>query len=180
MWAGSGDSQDFSEGKVDNMVFRRIEAFWKSVGARQEGAVALEFALVLPVLISVLFGIIQYGLVLFTQQMMVYAAREAARSYAVGSNTAAQSVTLAQTLLPANVDSYTINVTEPDTGASETDVTVNISADMADAAIINVLGTLMSGRTIQANIVMRVESGISASGGTTTRGGSGSSGGSSS
>ena len=52
---------------------------------------------------------------------------------------------------------YSIIVTEPDTGAGETDVTVLISTPMADAAIINVLGSVMSGN-IQAQIVLRVES----------------------
>ena len=121
------------------------------------GAVAVEFALILPVLITILFGIIQFGLVMFTQQMMVYAAREAARSYAVGTSTAAQAQTLAEGLLPATSTNYTVTVTEPDIGAGETDVTVLISTPMADAAIINVLGSVMSGN-IQAQIVMRVES----------------------
>lgn len=132
---------------------RRIRRLARDI----RGAVALEFALVLPILIAVLFGIIQFGLVMFTQQMMVYAAREAARSYAVGVSTASQAQSLTQGLLPATSSNYTITVTEPDTGAGETDVTVTISTPMSDAAIVNVLGSVMSGN-IQAQIVMRVES----------------------
>jgi Flp pilus assembly pilin Flp len=128
----------------------------RSIVRDVRGAVAIEFALVLPVLIAVMFGIIQYGMVLFTEQMMVYAAREAARSYAVGTSTAAQAQTLAEGLLPGHVSSFSVTVDEPDPDLGETDVTVTISAPMEDAAIINVLGSLMSGN-LQAAIVMRVE-----------------------
>ena len=132
---------------------RRVKRLVRDI----RGAVAVEFALILPVLITILFGIIQFGLVMFTQQMMVYAAREAARSYAVGTSTAAQAQTLAEGLLPATSSNYTVTITEPDTSAGETDVTVLISTPMSDAAIVNVLGSVMSGN-IQAQIVMRVES----------------------
>lgn len=135
------------------VTIRRVRRLVRDI----RGAVAVEFAIILPVLITILFGIIQFGLVMFTQQMMVYAAREAARSYAVGTSTAAQAQTLAEGLLPATSSNYTVTVTEPDTDLGETDVIVLISTPMADAAIVNVLGSVMSGN-IQAQIVMRVES----------------------
>lgn len=48
------------------------------------GAAAVEFALVLPVLLVVLFGLIQYGLYFWSMQGGSSAAREAARRGAVG------------------------------------------------------------------------------------------------
>jgi len=44
-----------------------------------EGAAALEFALVLPILVLLLFGVIQFGLTYFQWQGMQAAAREGAR-----------------------------------------------------------------------------------------------------
>ncbi len=48
------------------------------------GAVAVEFALVAPILLVLLFGIIQYGLYFWAAQGGASAAREAARRAAVG------------------------------------------------------------------------------------------------
>jgi Flp pilus assembly protein TadG len=46
----------------------------------QAGLAALEFAIVLPVLILILFGIIEFGLLLFNKQVITNASREGARS----------------------------------------------------------------------------------------------------
>lgn len=46
----------------------------------QKGASAVEFALVLPILILLLFGIIEFGLVLFDKAVITNASREGARA----------------------------------------------------------------------------------------------------
>lgn len=45
----------------------------------EHGAAAIEFALVLPVLLLLLFGIIEFGLLLFNKAVLTNAAREGAR-----------------------------------------------------------------------------------------------------
>ncbi len=50
---------------------------------RDEGASAVEFALVVPLLIMIVFGIIAFGIVLAQQQALSNAAREGARYGAV-------------------------------------------------------------------------------------------------
>lgn len=46
----------------------------------QNGAVLVEFAIILPVLILVLFGTIEFGLLLFNQNVITNASREGARA----------------------------------------------------------------------------------------------------
>jgi len=46
----------------------------------ENGAAAVEFAILLPLLVLLLAGIIEYGLVMFNQQMITNASREAARA----------------------------------------------------------------------------------------------------
>jgi hypothetical protein len=52
----------------------------------QKGASLVEFALVLPVLILILFGIIEFGLIFYNQQVITNASREGAR-YGIISQT---------------------------------------------------------------------------------------------
>jgi GTPase involved in cell partitioning and DNA repair len=60
-------------------MFRRLHA-----RRHESGAAAVEFALVLPILILLIFGIIQYGIYFWARQSAVAAAREAARRSSVG------------------------------------------------------------------------------------------------
>ena len=48
-------------------------------GNREKGASAVEFALVLPVLMLILFGIIEFGFILYDKAVVTNASREGAR-----------------------------------------------------------------------------------------------------
>jgi Flp pilus assembly protein TadG len=124
-------------------------------GGNGEGAIAVEFALIMPVLILMLFAIIQFGNIMLTRQMMVYAAREAARSYAVGESTASEAIEIALDRLSDSSLTFDVNVTEPSGGSN--DVSVQVTVPMADAALVNVLSTLFSG-DIETTVTMRSES----------------------
>lgn len=52
----------------------------------QRGASAVEFALVLPLLILIVYGIVEFGLILYNQQVITNASREGARAGIVGPN----------------------------------------------------------------------------------------------
>ena len=54
--------------------------------ASDRGAAAVEFALVFPLLVLVLVGIVEYGSVFNTQLMLTSAAREGARTMAVSGD----------------------------------------------------------------------------------------------
>jgi len=63
--------------------------------ADDRGAAAIELALILPVLLVMIFGIIDFGRIINTQMTLTEAAREAARAQAFGQSamTRAQLVT---------------------------------------------------------------------------------------
>src|SRR5512146_3002210 len=46
---------------------------------REKGASAVEFALILPVLMAILFGIIEFGFILYDKAIVTNASREGAR-----------------------------------------------------------------------------------------------------
>jgi hypothetical protein len=52
---------------------------WRQGRNRERGASAVEFAIVLPVLLLILFGIIEFGIILFDKAVITNASREAAR-----------------------------------------------------------------------------------------------------
>ena len=53
-------------------------------GQHQKGAVAVEFALILPVLVLLLFGIVEFSLLMYNKQILTNASREGARYGIVG------------------------------------------------------------------------------------------------
>ena len=54
---------------------------------KQHGASAVEFAILLPFLVMLVFGIIEFGLLLYNQQVLTNASREGARAAIVGDCT---------------------------------------------------------------------------------------------
>ncbi|ACL66340.1 TadE family protein [Anaeromyxobacter dehalogenans 2CP-1] len=72
--------------------------------ARSErGAAAVEFALVLPLLLTIVFGTIEWGYYFFNRQVVINSAREGARAgtlqYASGTSASAVAVTTAENYL---------------------------------------------------------------------------------
>ena len=65
---------------------------------RERGAAAVELALVLPLLLLIVGGIIDFGRFFYTQNIVVNAAREGARSRALGYTTVASTTRVQQSL----------------------------------------------------------------------------------
>ena len=142
----------------------------------RRGAIALEFALVAPVLLIILLGIMQFGYAFFVQINMTNAAREGARQLAVGeaivgtatadatctnptAGTAqfvtcgklAETGTLAFVLAacnPANTNATLCPTT--------TEVTVRVRLPRTEVALVDILGLFASG-TMEAKVTMREE-----------------------
>ena len=122
------------------------------------GATAVEFALILPLLLLFLFGVVQFGFLFSVYNTMVHAAREGARGMAVEQMNEADGQTLTRARLSAYSGlPFTVVTDAPDpTVPTDLDVTVAVSVPMADAMFVDVLG-LAQGRNISTQVVMRRE-----------------------
>jgi Flp pilus assembly protein TadG len=91
---------------------------------RKSGAIAAEFALIVPLVSVMLFGVLQFGFAIYTYNAMETAARTGARQIVFGTNVAAaESATRAS--LPGWVaDEATVNSVEDDDGIARMTVTV--------------------------------------------------------
>jgi Flp pilus assembly protein TadG len=110
---------------------------------REEGAAAVEFAIIAPVLFMLIFGIIQFGIAWSQKEVFVQAAREGARYAAVGCESACNSGDVQQRVADASIG-YQITggpsavQVDPDPGCSapNTDPTVQVS--WTQAFVINI------------------------------------------
>lgn len=147
----------------------------KSEKLSQSGAVAMEFALVLPVLLLILFGIIEFSILFYNKAVITNASREGAR-YGITFITdpgALQGTHPTQAQIIARVDDYlrtasgntmlitfgTENigtVAAGAAGASGTDLTVTVTYDY-DFLILPNFADIAVGLILTAETVMRLE-----------------------
>ena len=113
----------------------------------EDGGTAVEFAFVLPVLLMIIAGIMQFGAIFFLQNNMANAAREAARALAVGSiSSKAESENLVeQKLIDWGVNFNIVTDLPNPADPNDTDYTVTITAPLSEAAIFDYLGVFEGG-----------------------------------
>ena len=125
----------------------------------ESGAAGIEFALIVPVIVIIMTGIIQFGAIFFLQNNMTNAAREAARALAVGqiSTDSEMQNIVNGILVDWGVDFLpTIdNIPDP-TDPNNNEFTVLITAPLSQAAIIDYLG-IFDGKTLSASASVRQE-----------------------
>lgn len=129
---------------------------------REEGAAMIEFALVLPLLLMILFGIIEFGLVLFRQEVITNASREGARfGILIGDprpSTAQIEDVINTYLTNAGLDAgnATVNVTGAQ-GASGSDLTVSVVYPYDFLVLPNFAVGLSDTLNLSASTVMKLE-----------------------
>ncbi len=140
----------------------KLQTFVNSLLKDKSGANAVEFAIVVPVLLLIVLGIIQFGIILFTYNNMVQAAREAARTLAVQETTAADAQTIALNQLGFSGLAFTVTICEPAGPTCSapldpaSDVSVMITVPLSEATIVDILGLFSTG-DLQATVTMRKE-----------------------
>ena len=114
---------------------------------RTTGQSIVEFALVLPVLLLIMMGIVEFGRLLETTNVLTSAAREGVRVAAVSAPDVSQVNNAAQNILTANnISNSTITVNGPNTNR-EVSVTVQITYVPLTGSFIPGLGSLQLTRS---------------------------------
>lgn len=131
----------------------------------QKGVAAVEFAIILPVLILLVFGIIEFSLLLYDKQVITNASREGARAGIVWADDRISDGEIMDV-----VDNYCLNylitfgTTNPPattivrTGLSAGDnLTVTVTYDYDFLVLPNFIASLAGGKTLSAVTIMRME-----------------------
>lgn len=126
---------------------------------REQGQALVEFTVILPVLLIVLWGIFQFGVAFNDYIQVTSAAREAARKAAVsrslGSAAAASAaIAAAKTTAPdLHLSDSQITVSPSNNWNQGTDVTVTVKYPFK----INLLGRVMGSGNLTSSTTMRIE-----------------------
>jgi Flp pilus assembly protein TadG len=106
----------------------------------RRGSAAVEMALLLPLMTMLVCGTLQYGVLMFTYNSMLNAARNGARSLAVGSANEATVTTTTKANLPPWVAAGDWTITPQDTATTGTNqVTTSISVSSEKATIMPII-----------------------------------------
>ncbi len=130
---------------------------WRALWRGRDGAAAVEFAFIVPILLLLFSGIVQFGSIMFLENHLTNVARETSRRVAVGELAETDAESSAQQALVNWGVTYDVDVVSVDVGGGNQDITVTISLPMAEAALMDVLGVFQSGN-LTAVVTMRQES----------------------
>lgn len=128
----------------------------------EKGAAAVEFALVLPLLVVLLVGIMEFGLALWRQEMITNATREAARAGIVAGDprlTEAEiQAVLEANLTTAGIDPLTTTISiVGEGGASGAPLTVSVIYPYQFIVLDSFVSTLGASMNLTAQTVMFME-----------------------
>jgi Flp pilus assembly protein TadG len=142
----------------------------RSKSSSQKGASAVEFALILPLLMVITFGIIEFGVYLYDQQVITNASREGARAGIVAGSprvTAAAIQTVVQNYCQNHLITFGANNVpqlnpNPPSGYSASatfgdDLTVRVTYNYSFLVIPNLIPGITTLRSMQAVTVMKYE-----------------------
>jgi Flp pilus assembly protein TadG len=132
----------------------------------ETGAVAVEFAIVLPLLIVMVFGIIEFSILLFDKAVITNASREGARRGIVFSDprpsdgdiiAVVQNYTADHLITFGSATGVGTTITRPVDAASGDPLTVNVSYRYEFLILPNFITSLTGGIDLAAETVMRME-----------------------
>jgi Flp pilus assembly protein TadG len=123
------------------------------------GAAAVEFAVVVPVLILIVFGMIEFSRVMMVEQILTNAAREGARKGSLpGTTTSDVTTAVSNYMTNSGLSGQTTTVSpDPSTANPGDAITVTVSIPFNNVSWLPV-PMFLGGKTLSASVVMAKES----------------------
>jgi len=139
----------------------RKTSFRQRTAKERHGAAAVEFALVAPLFILMVFGILEYGRMVMVQQVLTNAVREGARAAVLdGATIAGVRTSVNNYLTQASVPAATVNVNDGvEPSALQQGAPVTVTAQLAFGQVSWLPSPMYISKTrqLQASCVMRRE-----------------------
>lgn len=157
--AGSETDAGTRSPKATPDVMVKLEKLYRKCRTDRRGAAVVEFAVVAPVFIMLVFGMIEYGRMVMVQQLLTNAAREGARVGVLdGATTASVQTSVTSYLTNASVSGSTVTVSPnpPSSAGYGEPVTVTVTVPFNQVSWIP-SPMYLGGKTLQASSVMRRE-----------------------
>jgi Flp pilus assembly protein TadG len=139
-------------GSVGTRVFTRLVSF-------RRGSVSVEAAVLFPVLITLVMGTIEFGMLIFTYSAMQTAAREVTRQVAVNFADAASAQDLIAERLPgwaADGARVTVNQSAPANPESNV-ITLTVTMPVESATPIRLLTLMSEDWDLRSQVAMKQE-----------------------
>jgi Flp pilus assembly protein TadG len=137
----------------------KLEKLCRSCRKQRRGAAVVEFAVVAPLFIMLVFGMIEYGRMVMVQQLIVNAAREGARLGVLdGATTAAVTSAVTGYLSNASISGATVTVSPspPSSAGYGAPVSVTVSIPFSQVSWLP-SPMYLGGKTLTTTTVMRRE-----------------------
>lgn len=138
---------------------KRLHKLCRSYRLFRRGAAVVEFAIVAPVLLLLVLGMIEYGRLIMVQQVLTNATREGARKAVLDGSTTADVTTVVNEYLSTSRVSgaiVTISPSPPGNAKFGDPVTVSVQVPFNEVSWLPT-PMFLSGKTISAATVMRRE-----------------------
>lgn len=150
---------DCTAEKFSQIAGRKVEKVFRMCRRKRRGAAVVEFAVVAPVFIMLVFGMIEYGRMVMVQQLIVNASREGARVAVLdGATTSSVQSTVNTYLSNAAISGATVTVSPnpPSSAGYGAPVTVTASIPFTQVSWLP-SPMYLGGKTLTATTVMRRE-----------------------
>jgi len=137
----------------------KLENLFRPCRRDRRGTAVIEFAVVAPVFVMLVFGMIEYGRMVMVQQLLTNASREGARMGVLdGATTASVQTSVTTYLSNCSVTgaTVTVNPNPPSSAGYGAPVTVTVSVPFSQVSWIPT-PMFLSGKTLTASSVMRRE-----------------------
>lgn len=132
--------------------------WWQWVQSKdaKRGAATVEFAVVVPILLLLLFGIMEFGRAMYVSQALAWSAREGARMYAETQSEADARQTVIDNLRSSGIQEAAIASDKILVATSPKSVTMTVSVEYESVAFVSGFIKSLQGVELKGQAVMSV------------------------